>query len=222
MPSTNPKVLIIPIVVVVAIVGVLALAAYFSTEESENRTVDVSDKLVYDDILAEPINDQDWVKGVIEEPRLTIVVYSDFQCPACAYAHEKILNRLVAEHPDDLRLIFRHFPISSSRVARRAAQATEAAGVQGKFWEMADLIYQNQQNLTLESLDEFATQLELDLESFEADLESEKYKELVAEDKDSGDRSGVNATPTFYINGEKYEGKISYNALAEEVTKRLP
>ncbi|MFC1721611.1 DsbA family protein [Patescibacteria group bacterium] len=220
MSSFSPKSLIIPVVVVVAIVGVLALAVYFSSGE-EDTTAQMSDKLVYDNALAEPLNDDDWVKGA-EEPRVTIVNYSDFQCPACGYAHEKIINRLLEEHPDDLRIVFRHFPLPSHKLAHQAAQATEAAGSQGKFWEMTDLIFTNQSSLATESFEGFARELGLDMEKFLKDLAEETYQEYVDADKDGGERSGVDATPSFYINGEKYEGKISYDDLKAEVEKRLP
>lgn len=220
MQSFNPKNLVIPIVVVVAIIGGLALAVYFSSDDGDT-TADLSDKLEYDNALAEPINDDDWMKGA-EEPRVTIVDYSDFQCPACRYAHTKIMNRIAEEHPEDVRIILRHFPLPSHKLSQKAAEASEAAGAQGKFWEMADKIFENQDSLLAESFEQFAQELDLDMDKFNADMEAEVHKAAVESDKDSGQRSGVDATPTFYINGEKYEGKISYEALNEEVTKRLP
>ncbi len=220
MSSYKPKNLIIPVIIVAALVGVLALGAYFFTDGNE-QTADISDKLVYDAALADPINDEDWVKGP-DKPRVTIVTFSDFQCPACAYAHENIVEVLAEKHPDDVRVVFRHFPISSHKQAQLAAEATEAAGAQGKFWEMTSLVFQNQSELDRDKLIKLATQLGLDVSRFTAELDSGMYQQAVMDDRDSGDRSGVSATPTFYINGEKYEGKIKPEDVISEVEKHLP
>jgi len=220
MASYDPKSLFVPILIVVALVAAIGLAVYFSTGEEETATV--SDKLVYDAALAEPINDQDWAMGQTDKPRVTLVVYSDFQCPACAYSHQNIVEEIVKKHPDDVRVIFRHFPISSHKKSKLAAQATEAAGNQGKFWEMAAQIFADQSELSRDKLIEIAGQLDLDTDKFTSDLDSEKYLDEVEADYDSGQRSGVDATPTFYINGEKYEGKIKPSDVIGEIEKKLP
>lgn len=219
MSKTEPKVIIIPIVVIAAIVAVIWLAIYFSSGPSGN-TSDVS-KPSYDNALADPVTGQDHARGATD-PRVTLVVYSDFQCPACAQLELKTADQLLEKHPDDVRLVFRHFTINGHPLAQKAAEATEAAAAQGKFWEMAKLIFQNQDKLTEPLLTELAQSLGLDMNKFNDELSSGKYKDAVASQKDSGLRSGVTATPTLYINGEKYGGRLSLDEIDAAVSSHLP
>jgi NhaA family Na+:H+ antiporter len=116
--------------------------------------------------------------------------------------------------------VYRHFPIRSSHPnAQQAAEAAEAAAAQGKFWEMHDLLYEHQGNLDAERLTIFAEELGLDQQQFQRDIEQGKYKEKVDEDFKSGVRSGVNGTPTFYINGDRYDGPWDIESLIEEIEK---
>lgn len=220
MSSSSPKILIVPVIVAVCVIGVIALAIYFSTGP-DDEVISEETKLSYDNLLAESITESDWKRGATE-PKVTIVQYSDFQCPACSFAHESIIAKIQAEYSEDVRVVYRHYPITSHKLAAKAAEAAEAAGAQGKFWEMTDMIYANQSDLTPDIFTGFAKKLDLDLEQFEADLSSGKFAQDVADDKDSGKRSGVSATPTFYINGEKYEGRIKYDDFKSEIDKRIP
>lgn len=219
MSKPEPKVIIIPLVVIAAIVGVIWLAIYFSSGPS-GSTSDVS-KPSYDNALADPVTGQDHARGAAN-PRVTIVVYSDFQCPACAQFELKAADQLLERHPDDVRLVFRHFTINGHPLAQKAAEATEAAAAQGKFWEMAKLIFQNQDKLTEPLLTELAQSLGLDMNKFNDESSSGKYKDVVAGQKDSGLRSGVTATPTLYINGEKYGGRLSLDEIDAAVSSHLP
>ncbi len=219
MSKPEPKVIIIPILVIAAIVAVIWLGIYFSSGPAGSG--DGGIKPSYDNALAEPVTDQDHSRGAAD-PRVTIVVYSDFQCPACAQFELKTADQLLSKHPDDLRFVFRQFPISSHPVAQKAAEATEAAQAQGKFWEMVQAIYENQNKLTASLLYELAGSLGLDAAQFKSDLDSGRYKDIVADQKDGGQRSGVDATPTLYINGEKYEGRLSADAITEVISKKLP
>lgn len=219
MSKTEPKVIIVPIIVIAAIVGVIGLAIYFSSGPA-GKTGDVT-KPSYDNALADPVTEQDHARGATN-PRVTIVVYSDFQCPACAQFELKTAGQLLEKHPDDVRLVFRHFTINGHPLAQKAAEATEAAGTQGKFWEMANLIFQNQDKLTEPLLTELAQSLGLDMNKFKEELGSGKYKDSVASQKDSGLRSGVTATPTLYINGEKYAGRLSLDEIDTAVSSHLP
>ncbi|MFC1617891.1 DsbA family protein [Patescibacteria group bacterium] len=222
MSMKSPKSLIIPIIVVVAIVGALALAVYFSTGSEEDGGDQSNGKPSYDNLLADAVTDEDWKKGA-EEPRMTIVVFSDFQCPACSFAHTNILEKLLEEYPDDVRVVFRHYPISSHKLAKKAAEVAEGAGEQGKFWEMISYIFEHQAELTDENiLYKWAAELDLDADQIKKDVEDGKYSDLVLADKDSGERSGLTGTPTLYINGEKYEGKLKYDIVKEEIVKHLP
>lgn len=219
MPKPDPKVIIIPIIVIAAVVAAIWLAVYFSSGPAGAGNESL--KPSYDDALAEPVTDQDHQRGA-SDPRVTVVVYSDFQCPACAQFELKTVDQLLAKFPDDLRFVFRHFPITGHPVAQKAAEATEAAQAQGKFWEMVQAIYENQNKLTASLLYELAGSLGLDAVQFKSDLDSGRYKDFVAGQKDGGQRSGVDATPTLYINGEKYEGRLNADAVAEVISKKLP
>lgn len=219
MEKPELKVIIIPIIVIAAIVGVIWLAIYFSSGPAGSTSNDA--KPSYDDALAEPVTDQDHARGA-DNPRVTIIVYSDFQCPACAQFELKTIDQLLAKHPDDLRFVFRHFPIAGHPLSHKAAEATEAAGAQGKFWEMTKAIFGSQNELTATKLEELAQSLGLDMTKFKDELHSGQYQGLVASQKDGGQRSGVNATPTLYINGEKYDGRLSLEAVDEVVSQKLP
>ncbi len=219
MSKPEPKLIIIPVLVIAAIVAVVWLGIYFSSGPADTTGENIQPS--YDNALAEPISDQDHARGA-SDPRVTLVVYSDFQCPACAQFELKTVDQLLEKHPDDVRFVFRQFPIAGHPLAQKAAEATEAAGAQGKFWEMVQKVFANQDTLTAEKLNELAQSLGLDMNKFKDELNSGKYKDLVASQKDGGLRSGVNATPTLYINGEKYEGRLNLDAIDEAVSKKLP
>jgi protein-disulfide isomerase len=153
-----------------------------------------------------PVGERDHTQGPEDAP-LTLVEYGDFECPYCGMAYPLIKDaqRHLGER---LRFVFRHFPISTSHPhARRAAEAAEAAAAQGQFWEMHDLLYEHQRRLDDTHLHRFAEQLSLDLERFDEDMSARRYEARVREDFMSGVRSGVNGTPTFFINGVRYDGR---------------
>ena len=133
--------------------------------------------------------------------------YGDFECPYCGMAYP-ILKDVQRRLGDRLRFVFRHFPISTSHPhARRAAEAAEAAAAQGQFWAMHDLLYEHQKTLDDTHLGRFAEQLGLDMARFDEDLAARSYEDRVREDFMSGVRSGVNGTPTFFINEVRYDGR---------------
>ena len=156
-------------------------------------------------LLRPPVSAQDHIYG---NPSATIELleYGDYQCPYCGRAYPIVKNikeRLGA----DLKFVFRNFPLTKIHPqAKLASVATEAASLQGKFWEMHDIIFENQRRLFKSALLEYAKVIELNPEQFEADLDNAALIEKVESDFESGLRSGVNATPTFFINGEKYSG----------------
>ena len=137
---------------------------------------------------------------------LVIVEYGDYQCPYCGAAYP-VLKELMNQFGSQIKFVFRNFPLSEMHeYARAAALAAEAAALQNKFWEMHDAIYENQQNLNEHLLLELAKELKLDIPQFKSDLESSALKAKVDEDFESGVISGVNGTPSFYVNGKKFEG----------------
>ena len=150
---------------------------------------------------------------------VTLMAFSDFQCGACAQVHE-VLNRLSAEYGNNLRLVMRDYPLEQHANAFRAAEAAEAAREQGKFWEYAAVLFHNQKALEIDKLKEYASQLQLDRTKFDAALDSRKFREQVTRDLDEGNRLGVNATPTFFVNGRRVS-EISYQALKAAIDAAL-
>ncbi|MDQ1151767.1 protein-disulfide isomerase [Sphingobacterium zeae] len=137
---------------------------------------------------------------------LTIVEYGDYQCPHCGKAHP-VIKEMMAELGSQIRFVFRNFPLSEMHpYAKSAALAAEAAALQGKFWEMHDAIFENQNSLNDQWLLDMAQQLDLDMDKFRSDLNDESIVDRVEGDFESGMMSGVNGTPTFFVNGQKFDG----------------
>jgi protein-disulfide isomerase len=170
--------------------------------------------------LTVPLNERDHVKGS-PNAAVTLVEYGDYQCPYCGAAHRSLkeVERIVG---DDLRFAFRHFPLSQIHpLALPAAEAAEAAGAQGKFWEMHDMLYENQAHLEPPAILRYAGAIGLDLDRFAADLESGKHTTKIREDFMSGVRSGVNGTPTFFVNGVRHNGGYDPASLIEAIRAEL-
>jgi protein-disulfide isomerase len=162
--------------------------------------------------LSVPVGKSDHALGPEDAP-VTLVEYGDYQCPYCADVHSMI--RSIAEKMGEkLRFVFRHMPLNEVHpYAQYAAEAAEAAAAQGKFWEMHAAIYAHQTELGGELLHQLAHKLHLDMPRFEAELEARRYRPRVKRDFMGGMRSGVAATPTFFINGERYGGILQQRAL---------
>jgi protein-disulfide isomerase len=162
--------------------------------------------------LTIPVSERDHVIGPETAP-VTMVEYGDYECPYCGAAHPAV-KQVLQMLGDELRFAFRHFPLSQIHVhALPAAEAAEAAGAQGRFWEMHDLLFANQRALELDRFLVFAEVLGLDLERFAADLQQHTYQPRVREDFMSGIRSGVNGTPTFFVNGIRHNGGYDSESL---------
>jgi protein-disulfide isomerase len=159
-----------------------------------------------------PIHDEDHIQG---DPNavITLVEYADYQCPFCAEAYE-VFKDIKERFGDNLCFVLRHFPLSAIHShALKAAEAAEAAGMQGKFWEMSDLIFKRQKFLNDSDLLADANMLELNMEEFEKDLLGHAYLRRVQKDLQSGMNSGVQTTPTVFINGTYYSGKNDLQSL---------
>ena len=166
------------------------------------------------------IGERDHVQGSEGAP-VTLVEYGDYECPHCRQV-EPIVAELRSRFGDRLRYVFRHFPISATHPdAQLAAEAAEAAAAQGKFWEMHDLLFENQGDLDEEHLEEYATELGLDTERFRRELATHEHAARVREDFMSGVRSGANGTPTFFLNGVRYDGPWDLDSLLAEIEKPL-
>ena len=168
--------------------------------------------------LAIPISAHDHAQGPGDAP-LTLVEYGDFQCPHCALAHPRV-DEIARELRDSLRVVFRHFPLAQVHpLAQRAAEAAEAAAAQGRFWEMAALLYRHQDDLDDDSLVRHAWKASLDTKRFRKELDEGVHAPRVRADFLGGVRSGVNGTPAFFINGERYEGTFTLDALVAALLK---
>jgi protein-disulfide isomerase len=156
---------------------------------------------------------------------LTLVEYGDYECPYCGKEYP-IVKRLQRHFGDRLRFIFRHFPVASVHPhASVAAQAAEAASAQGQFWRMHDMLFQHQDELGDADLTYYAMQLGLEHYQFEADLSRSMFARRVQEDVASGQASGVNRTPTFFINSVRYDGGYTFEGLVaalEEAERQGP
>lgn len=165
-----------------------------------------------------------WTKGASESARFTIVEFSDFQCPACAAAAPAV-RTLVEQYPDDVRLIYRHFPLRSiHQHAVTAAKAAEAAGAQGKFWEMHDALFAQQSEWSLkgnaqENMRAIAESLGLDMTQYDEALQSAAVAQRVTDDEDAAAALNLNSTPSFYLNGEKMDLPAIVQKLRAELTQ---
>jgi protein-disulfide isomerase len=160
-------------------------------------------------VLALPVSEErDHIQGPPNAPA-TLVEYGDYECPFCGAAHRSV--KAVQEvMGDSMRFVFRNFPITTAHPhAQQTAEAAEAAGAQRKFWEMHDLLFENQHRLEFEDLHQYADMLDLDVDRFDLELASHVYADRVREDFMSGVRSGVNGTPTFFINGIRHDASYS-------------
>jgi protein-disulfide isomerase len=146
-----------------------------------------------------------------------LVLYGDFECPYSGKAFLSV-KRLQEALPDELRFAYRHFPIvPKHKHAMMAAEASEAAAAQGRFWEYHDLLFNHQKELDEGSLVRYARELKLDEARFKQDLISHAFLSRIEEDRDDGEESGVFGTPTFFINGNIYEGYYEYRELYDAV-----
>lgn len=170
--------------------------------------------------LAVPVSPVDHALGPAHAP-VTVVVYSDFECPTCRQAAQAV--KLLFEHfVNQVRVIYRHFPIEVSHPhALLAAQAAEAAGAQGQFWRMHDLLFDNQLRLKPHHLRGYAEQLQLDLARYTAEMDDEIYLQRVREHVDGGRRSHVRSAPAFFVNGVIQDVSFGMHGLKDGVGAAL-
>ena len=168
-------------------------------------------------MLTAPVSEQrDHILGSARAP-VTLVEYGDYECPHCGQAHY-VLQDLMSALREQVRLVFRNFPLTQIHPhAEQAAQAAEAAGAQRRFWEMHDILFENQDALEEEDLLAYAGQVGLDLDRFQVELFQGVYAPRLREDFLSGVRSGVNGTPTFFINGRRHDGPWDLQSLTAAI-----
>ena len=171
------------------------------------------------------INENDWKKGSAEA-KVTLLEYSDFQCPACGNYYP-ILKQLTQEFDGQVQFVYWHFPLLNiHKNAEKAGVATEAAGAQGKFWEMHDKLFENQDGWSseddpLEKFVEYAKEIGLDEGKFREDMNREDLKDKVSAQYEEGTRLGVNQTPTFFLDGEKISNPEGYDAFEDLINQKL-
>lgn len=202
------------------IIGISLVVAGMIYLVSLQQTPSSNGDLVIDNI----ITSEDWIKGS-RDAKVTLIEYSDFQCPACAY-FSPVLNQLSEEFGNDLALVYRHFPLPSHKNAKPMAMIAEAAGKQNKFWEMHEIIFTNQNkwsnssDVTEIGLD-YAKQIGLDVERFEKDLNSSELKKEINRIINANSKLGISYTPSFFLNGKLIPNPRSYGDFKEVIAQAL-
>lgn len=207
---------------IIATLGILlgVVAIGIGIASNNNATTNTAPAL-----LASAVSVTDHAKGN-SASALTLVEYSDFQCPACG-AYYPLVKQITQEFGEKIHFVYRHFPLQNLHAhAKLAAQAAEAAGLQGKFWEMHDQLFENQKYWSdAENAESvfigYAGSLGLDIAQFTKDLNTNEVQERVNADYESGISSGVNGTPTFFLNGTKLENPQSYDAFKSLIQNAL-
>jgi len=185
----------------VLVIGITAVAAWQIAKGPKTPVVRAGG-------LTEVVSGSDWTKGATSATKKAdLVEYSDFQCPACGMFYP-VVEEILAANKDTLAFTYRQFPLGQHQNALPAAYATEAAGLQGKFWEMHGMIFKSQadwseSDTASATFEGFAKDLGLDMARFKIDRDSQATKDAVEHDKETGLKSGVNSTPSFYLNGKK-------------------
>jgi len=176
-------------------------------------------------MIVDAVNPTDQIFGNAASP-VILIEYGDFQCPACAQ-YEPIVQKVRADYADKIVLVYRHFPLSQHKNAKITAYASEAAARQGKFWEMHDMIYEGQNTWANLSSDQardvlvkYAETIGLDLKLFTDQMDSGEIKDKVDADSQSGLKAGVNATPTFILNGKRIQPR-SYDEFKQFIEQEL-
>ena len=155
--------------------------------------------------LKPAISNKDHSTGSDDAP-IQLLEYGDYQCPHCGHAHP-IIKSIVKALGKDIKFVFRNFPLQEAHPdAVPAAVSSEAAALQGKYWEMHDTLFEHQQHLSAEHLFLYADKTGLNVEQFASDIQKDELLNKVQGDFESGVRSGLNGTPTFFVNGVKYNG----------------
>ncbi len=159
--------------------------------------------------LVEPVGPDDHVEGP-NDAAITLVEYGDYQCPYCGQAYA-IVKQLQSDFGSSLRLVFRNMPLTNVHPqAELAAETAEAVALQGKFWPMHDVLFENQHDLSGPALLRYVEEVGADVSEVANALDDGVVQERVKDDVESGIRSGVNGTPTFFVNGERYDASWAY------------
>jgi protein-disulfide isomerase len=171
-------------------------------------------------VLLLPLNSADHVLGPASAT-VTVIEYGDFECPYCRAAYPAV-KILLKRFQDRVRFVFRHFPVVEMHPhAERAAESAETAGAQGRFWQMHDLLFENQQHLSDEYLRQYALQAKLDLQRYDQDMNSRTHLQFVHEQMNSGKERGTRGTPTFFVNGVIEDVSFGMDTLYKAIEANL-
>ena len=170
------------------------------------------------DLVPEPSRD-DHVRGSLEFPVVN-TEFGDFECPYCGDA-ATALDAVLAKYDGRVALVFRHYPLSMHPHARAAAEASEAAAAAGKFWQMHDLLFRNQRALTIPDLRTYADAIGVDADAVEGAVARNTFRNRIERDVKSGNESGIEGTPSIFINGYAFDGEPSVEGLSEAVEQAL-
>ncbi|SEC21665.1 DsbA family protein [Terriglobus roseus] len=166
--------------------------------------------------LSLPVSEDDHAQGNARAA-VTLVEYGDYQCPTCGAAYP-IVKQLQKHFGDRLRFVHRNFPLDQHRYAEPAAETAEFAASEGKFWEMHDALYENQDSMDEDLFPELATELDLDPQKLEEALDGSNFTAIIDRDLASGEASGVRGTPTFFLNGIRHDDAFDYETLKAAIT----
>ncbi len=199
------------------VVGTITTMVIFASKNPDTKFVGGTVKAA---------DESDWVRGPglkDTSSKVTLIEYSDFQCPACASYHP-VIKQIEKDFPT-LNVVYRHFPLPQHANARLAAQVAEAAGAQGKFWEMHDLLFENQSIWSEEKnpagvFEAYAKKLGLDLDKFRTDANAQASKTKIDSDVQSVDKE-ISGTPTFFINNKKIENPRNYDEFRSVIEKAI-
>ena len=207
------------IIAIAALGGAAAGAAYLAINSEQNDSNGVAT------FVSDALSPSDWIRGN-PTAKVALIEYGDFQCPACAQFHP-LVKIMKEEFGNDVAFAFRHFPLSQAHPnAKAAARAAEAAGAQGKFWEMHDYLFEHQTEWAPKpspkaAFVSYAQELGLNTDQFENDLDRDDLEDKINAQYQSGTASGVNSTPTFFLNGTKIENPRSYDEFRRLLTQAI-
>jgi protein-disulfide isomerase len=202
------------------------IAAYLTGTQRQQRMAGLYEQLRKDYNVSVQLNEprkQVEAKGPSRGPDkapVTLVEFSDFQCPFCSKAHDTV-EQVMQTYGGKVRLVFRQFPLNFHQNAAKAAEAALCANDQGKFWEYHDVLFKNQQSLEIPQLKEHAKTLGLEASSFQACLDTSKHKKAVDDDLAAGQKVGVNGTPAFFINGVQLSGAVPFDDFKKVIDQEL-
>ncbi|MFH1456826.1 MAG: DsbA family protein [Patescibacteria group bacterium] len=213
------------IVSTLAIVGIIGSVVFGILYLKGKNTIDNNQPIndagdtVAEEKIDMVITDADHVLGN-KDAKIKIFEFSDVQCPYCARFHT-VMHQIVEEYPNDVAWIYRQFPIQSHPLGLPGAIALECAAGQGKFWEMSDLIFNNQDTLAESSFVQFATDISLDIDAFNACMSDNPYMDKISGDYQLGISSGVQGTPSSFVNGQIVPGALPYESMKKIIDELL-